>query len=456
MIGTTLKNRYKITDSLGKGGIGETFIAQDLDRPGQPLCVVKRLQPEIHKNESIAQIERLFNLEAEILSQLGDNHPQIPKLYAYLAQETWFGLGKTHFFIVQEYIKGTTFTAYLRQVKRLNEKQLVSFLVDVLGILDFVHKYQFQNEHGENVEGVIHRDIKPDNIMIRDDGRLFLIDFGIVKTIRKKTLIPNKKTTTEMITISVGTPGYMPSEQALGKPKLSSDVYALGMTAIQALTGKLPTELPEDKYEEIIWRNLVNISDDLAAILTKMVRFRSGDRYDNAGDVLQALNQAFPIIAGDYLIKLQKAQSDYPQLEQLLAAKKWKEADQETTKIMLKIMNGSWTFPCDFRKFPPDKLKNLDSLWVHHSNGHFGFSVQKEIFTSAPVNGKVREYLDYETWCKFIDIVGWRKDGSWLLYSQLSFTIPSNKGHLPFMVWLCVVGIGWGLDNPFSSLVYKL
>jgi serine/threonine protein kinase len=126
---------------------------------------------------------------------------------------------------------------------------------------------------------------------------------------------------------------------------LSSDVYALGMTAIQALTGKFPHELPVDNYDEVIWRNLVNVSNNLAGILTQMVRFRSGDRYQNAGQVLQALNQAFapnPVSPPRHIpttipspppqipiaipaptphnIRLQTPRADYTKFDQLLAA----------------------------------------------------------------------------------------------------------------------------------------
>ena len=157
----------------------------------------------------------------------------------------------------------------------------------------------------------------------------------------------------------------MPSEQAMGKPKYSSDIYALGMTAIQALTGKFPHELPEDNNDEIVWRNLVNVSDNLAIIITKMVKFRSGDRYENAGLVLQALNQSFSniVTSPQLAIKLQTSKADFNKLDQLLSKEKWKEADQETTRLILKCANreeeGFLNF-YDCRKFPPGELRIID------------------------------------------------------------------------------------------------
>ena len=157
---------------------------------------------------------------------------------------------------------------------KLSETYVIKLLEDLLNILDFVHQ-----------NNVIHRDIKPSNIIRRGDGKLFLIDFGAVKQVKQKILQTGKTT----VTISIGTTGYMPSEQALGKPKYSSDIYALGMLAIQALTGILPQELPKDDNEEIIWQNFTKVSDNLATILNKMVRYHFLARYSNAGEVLQAL-----------------------------------------------------------------------------------------------------------------------------------------------------------------------
>jgi eukaryotic-like serine/threonine-protein kinase len=273
MIGTILKSRYKIIQQLGQGGFGETFIAEDLDIPSdpKPRCVVKRLQLAVIEPE----ISRLFDQEAKILYNLGENHPQIPNLRAYFQEQN-------QFYLIQDLIIGQDLSQEITQGKKLSESYVIKLLQDILPVLDFVHQ-----------NNVIHRDIKPQNIIRRQDGKLILIDFGAVKQV-KQTVI---KTGLTSKTIGIGTMGYMPSEQAIGRPKYSSDVYALGMTAIQALTGKLPHELPEDNNDEIVWKNLVNVSDNLATILTKMVRFRSRDRYTNAGEVLVALNQAFSSVS---------------------------------------------------------------------------------------------------------------------------------------------------------------
>lgn len=114
---------------------------------------------------------------------------------------------------------------------------------------------------------VIHRDIKPPNLIRRQqDGKIVLIDFGTVKQIAG-TQVTNAHGQTVM-TVTIGTPGYMPSEQSNGKPRLSSDIYAVGMIGIQALTGLPPEQLPEDPdTAEIIWRRQVQVSPQLAELL---------------------------------------------------------------------------------------------------------------------------------------------------------------------------------------------
>ncbi|MBW4576602.1 MAG: protein kinase [Aphanothece sp. CMT-3BRIN-NPC111] len=267
MIGKTLRHRYKIIQQLGAGGFGETFLAEDLDIPvtPKPKCVVKRLQPQMMHPD----IQRLFQKEAETLYRLGQDHDQIPKLYAYFEENG-------EFYLIQELIDGHDLTKELTPGKQLSENYVIKLLPDVLEILAFVHQ-----------RNVIHRDIKSANIMRRKrDGKLVLIDFGTVKEVGT-TLVNTPGLTTR--TIAIGTPGYMPSEQALGKPKLSSDIYALGMTAIQALTGIQPHQLPEDNDGEVIWRDRVAVSDSLADILTKMVRYDFRHRYASVTEVLQAL-----------------------------------------------------------------------------------------------------------------------------------------------------------------------
>ena len=128
---------------------------------------------------------------------------------------------------------------------------------------------------------------------------------------------------------------------------------------------------------------------------------------------------------------------DYTNLRDLLAAGKWKEADQETFKVMLKAARrekeGYFTRE-SIDNFPCDDLRTIDQLWVKYSQGRFGFSVQKKIWLQC--GGKV----DYDTECKLGDRVGWRKGGSWLNYDNLTFNKQAQEGHLP-VPWVYIVSV---------------
>ncbi|MBD2499778.1 serine/threonine protein kinase [Anabaena azotica] len=272
MIGKLLDHRYQVIRVLATGGFGQTYIAQDTRRPGNPTCVVKHLQPATSDPRVFETAKRLFNSEAETLENLG-HHDQIPRLLAYFDENQ-------EFYLVQEFIDGHTLTEELIPGNRWSESQVIQLLQEVLGILEFVHN-----------QGVIHRDIKPDNLIRRQaDNKLVLVDFGAVKQLRTQMVTVVGQPTA---TVVIGTPGYMSTEQGQGKPRPNSDIYALGIIAIQALTGLSPTELQEDPQTgELIWRHLVNVSERLAVVLNKMVRYHFKDRYQTATEALQALQAA--------------------------------------------------------------------------------------------------------------------------------------------------------------------
>ncbi len=132
-------------------------------------------------------------------------------------------------------------------------------------------------------QNIIHRDLKPDNLIRRDvDGKISLIDFGAVKEVVNQA--------TSQAGTTIGTPGYMPHEQISGRPKMSSDIYAVGVIAIQASTGIALPQLSFDHDENLIWQDLApDISLDLKNILSQMVEYDFRERYASAGEALEAL-----------------------------------------------------------------------------------------------------------------------------------------------------------------------
>ncbi|MDB9314758.1 serine/threonine protein kinase [Spirulina sp. CS-785/01] len=274
MQGKLLDGRYRVLRVLGAGGFGQTYLAQDTRRPGHPQCVVKQLKPVSQDRDVLSTARRLFQREAETLERLG-THEQIPRLLAYFEEDQ-------EFYLVQDYIAGHSLTEDLQEGQPWDENAVVGFLVELLPVLAFFHS-----------QGAIHRDIKPDNILRRHrDGRLILIDFGAVKQIQLPSTFVGQAPTTQ--TIAIGTPGYMSSEQARGKPHFSSDIYGLGVIALQALTGVRPHNFKYDAQTgEIDWQQSC-CSPALAAVLNRMVAYHFRDRYQSAQEVYNVLTQVQP------------------------------------------------------------------------------------------------------------------------------------------------------------------
>jgi serine/threonine protein kinase, bacterial len=300
MLNKLLAGRYQILKVLGAGGFGQTYVAQDIHRPGNPTCVVKHLKPANAEPSFLKAARCLFEKEAEALEKLG-HHDQIPRLLAYFEE-------KQEFFLIQELIEGNVLSSELLPGQRWSESQVVQLLQDILGILDFVHS-----------NGVIHRDVKPHNIIRRQqDNKLVLVDFGIVKQINMQLATAESQMSTSIV---VGTLGYMPPEQVRGKPRFSSDIYALGIIAIQAMTGLNHQQLKEDANGEVDWQEYAQVSPQLAGIagiVSKMVRYHFQERYESAKDILAALESL--VLEFGYAITQLDLRSRYPQTEPVTVA----------------------------------------------------------------------------------------------------------------------------------------
>ncbi|MFN6535253.1 MAG: protein kinase domain-containing protein [Nostoc sp. EkiNYC01] len=266
-----LNDRYQVIRTLGAGGFGQTYLAEDTYMPSKRLCVVKQLRP-IHNNPQIYQIvQERFQREAAILEELGGANDQIPALYAY------FSSGG-EFYLVQEWVEGDTLTAKIQKQGLFSEAAAQQLFMNILPVLDYVHS-----------KNIVHRDIKPDNIILRlRDGKPVLIDFGAVRE-SMGTVVNSQGNPTSSIVI--GTPGYMPSEQAAGRPVYSSDLYSLGMTVIYLLTGRVAQQLETDSQTgEIVWRHYAShISPMMAGIIDRAIAYHPRDRYPTARAMLDAL-----------------------------------------------------------------------------------------------------------------------------------------------------------------------
>jgi serine/threonine protein kinase, bacterial len=267
-----LRDRYRSSRILGRGGFATTFLAVDEGLPGLPTCVIKQLRPVLNSAQVLEMSRELFQREAATLGKIG-NHPQLPRLLDY------FELG-TDFYLIQEYVSGATLQQEVRRSGQFDEAMTKEVLREVLPILDYLHEQQ-----------VIHRDIKPANIIRRTiDKKLVLIDFGAVKDQVSQAAANNPENTT-LTAFAVGTPGFAPPEQMAMRPVYASDIYSLGITCIYLLTGKSPKDLNYSQTTgELEWQSRVSISPPFQRLLEKMLEVSLRDRYQNAQEVIKALD----------------------------------------------------------------------------------------------------------------------------------------------------------------------
>ncbi|MBD2776602.1 serine/threonine-protein kinase [Iningainema tapete] len=266
LVGQTLNQHYNIKSYLGGGGFGHTYLAEDSSRPYRPYCIIKQLKLKVNRQQIWQEAQAKFADSVNVVEGLA--HPQLPRLLHHFQNNQAF-------YLVYDFIEGEVLSKQIIVGDRLSEPEVIALLKNVLEVLSYIHQ-----------QNVIHGDIKPSNLIQRQpDNKIILIDFAQFKQI--VTLDINSQ---KIVVKPGGTDGYMPPEQLQNKLKPCSDIYALGMTAIQALTGVSPEQLPTDSQGEIIWRNQAQVSRKLARILNKMVRFQLGQRYQSAQEVLDALN----------------------------------------------------------------------------------------------------------------------------------------------------------------------
>ena len=282
--GLTLGDRYVIVRQLGQGGFGRTYLAEDINR-FRESCVLKEFSPQVQTAYVVQKAEELFQREASVLYKL--QHPQIPRFRELLRINLE---GKEYLFLVQDYVEGETYNSLLnnrqQQGLRFTEAEVRQLLQQLLPVLEYIHSL-----------GVIHRDISPDNLMLRTVDQLpVLIDFGgvkqVVATVASQYYQPGAMASPPAATL-LGKMGFAPPEQMqTGMVSPHSDLYALAATVLVLLTGKQPQELIDTYTLTWQWRREVSLSPLLGQILDKMLSSRPGDRYQSARQVLEALNPA--------------------------------------------------------------------------------------------------------------------------------------------------------------------
>jgi eukaryotic-like serine/threonine-protein kinase len=277
---TLLDGRYQIVKKLGQGGFAATYLARNISLPGMPPCVIKHLKPRV-KHPKVLQ---LFKTEARVLDLL--SHSQIPNSTDCFERDG-------EMFMVQDFVAGDDLGKQYLRGRSWSGSEIKALLLDLLEILSHIHQHQ-----------IVHRDIKPENIIQRrEDNRYVLIDFGAVKELNAF------ESATESLV--VGTAGYRSPEHLRGEPGFSSDIYGLGITAIQLLTRTHPNCLPR-VADQLSWRETAMVIPELANIIDRMICPQVVDRYQSAPEVITDLQQLSDDMADRTIYNLPPAQHRQP------------------------------------------------------------------------------------------------------------------------------------------------
>ena len=257
-----IAQRYRPVGPLGRGGNGTTYEAEDLT--DYKRVAIKALSLRNLKEWKVLE---LFEREAKILANL--DHPAIPKYLDYFHEDT---PSDRHFYLVQQLVSGDSLAELVEKGWHPDEGEVKRIALKVLDILHYLHRL---------TPPVIHRDIKPQNLIRTSKGEVFLVDFGAVQDVHRNTLTRGGT--------FVGTLGYMPPEQFSGNVKPASDLYSLGATLLFLLIRRSPDNLPQRRMK-IDFRRRVNISSELADWLEKMLEPAIEDRFQSATEAKEALN----------------------------------------------------------------------------------------------------------------------------------------------------------------------
>ncbi|MEG3871885.1 serine/threonine-protein kinase [Microcoleus sp. Z1_B5] len=415
--GQILKTRpLRIDTILGMGGFGMTYKATHLQLNYQ--VVLKTPNLSLQNDPEYANFVRRFIREGQILAKFCQNaHPGIVRISDLFEEKGLHCL-------VMDLIVGQSLFDTVRQRGRLPDTEAVAIIRQIGEALSDVHQ-----------AGIVHRDAHPGNIMLRPNGQAVLIDFGLANELMP-TIISSRHP---------HNPAFAPWEQHIeGSGKPTVDIYALAASLYYAVTGKVPTASLNRHFrnEALPPAKDFGVKDWVSLAIEKGMASEPQKRPQSMKDWLSYLREPIPSTVVGVSVQLKSAQGvDYTRLRDLLAAGKWKEADEETLKVMLKAARQEkegWFTKESIENFPCDDLRTIDQLWVKYSQGRFGFSVQKKIWLE--VGGKV----DYDTECKLGDRVGWRKGGQWLDYSNLTFKIAAQAGHLPWALAHAGWYGGWG------------
>jgi serine/threonine protein kinase, bacterial len=282
LVGHLLMEKYLVIEHREVGGFSQTYLAVDTESPSSACYLLKIMDAELNPGMDFHSLHQFFAAEAQALGRLGGVAPiglatqPVPKLISYCRD-------RSQVYLLQEFIEGERLDLWMDNMERPRFKAVIQLFAEVLLILYQIHK-----------QGIIHCDIKPSNLIRRDqDHKLFLIDFGACCFCHTEPIACNYNPD-----FALGTPGYMPEEQAHGRPQFNSDLYALGMMMIQMITGVAPQNLEHHPMtRELNWHHYLRkpiANSQLIPILDRMVRINADNRYQTVHAVMTDLQHLLP------------------------------------------------------------------------------------------------------------------------------------------------------------------
>ncbi|QDL10027.1 serine/threonine protein kinase [Brasilonema octagenarum UFV-E1] len=419
--------KYKIERQLGGGGFAVTYqaIHTQLNR----RVVIKTPNLSVQNDPDYLKYLKRFKKEAQMLGECcADSHPHIVQVFDFFEED-----GRSC--LVMQYIPGESLWQFVQSRGALPETQAVKYIRQIGVALVEVHK-----------KSIFHLDVTPPNIMLSfepavpNSCKAVLIDFGIAGDMSPPSTLSR----------TFGNKAFAPYElvrKGIRHPTV--DVYCLAASLYYAVTGQRPTNSFDrfDDEELVPPKKLVpSLSKGVNQVILQGMALEAKDRPQTMQEWVKLLLESTPQPTPS-----RKQGPDYSNLENLLIDKKWREADEETARVMLKVVGREkqgWLDVKDIDNFPCTDLRTIDQLWVTYSDRHFGFSVQKRIWQECGAK------VDYETECKLGDRVGWRKNGFWVNYDERDFSLNAPRGLLPSCWMVFSVGRWGGLW--FSSLTSKL
>ncbi len=257
-IGTIIDGKYKILNEIGHGGMSTVYLAIN-EKANKPWAV-KEIRKSCRKD--FQMIRQSLLMEVELLKKL--KHPNLPSIIDVIDE-------KENIMIVMDYIEGNTLEKVLSEQGAQKQETVIEWAIQLCDVLDYLHTRN---------PAVIYRDMKPSNVMLKSDGSVILIDFGIAREYKERNVAD---------TICLGTQGYAAPEQFgnMGQTDARTDIYCLGATMYHLVTGHNPSEPPYEMYPITYWNP--ELSTGLEQIILKCTCKNPNDRYQSARELKYAL-----------------------------------------------------------------------------------------------------------------------------------------------------------------------